>query len=242
MPSPRIGRVSRAKADWIVNAAAYTAVDLAEDEPARAAAINDGAVGIARGRGGSRPQPACCICRRISYSTAQSNRAYLPDDPPQPIERLRCDQARRREKGARRRMRGDRAAHRLGVCRHRKEFRAHHAEAHARAGTSEGGRRSDRHTDLGHRSSRAPSGTCSRCGAPAGIYHWTDLGVASWYDFAVAIQDEALERGLLKRAVPIVPIATAEYPTRARRPAFSVLDTSATRGVSPRRRCIGATT
>ena len=37
--------------------------------------------------------------------------------------------------------------------------------------------------------------------APAGIYHWTDLGVASWYDFAVAIQDEALERGLLKRAV-----------------------------------------
>ena len=37
-------------------------------------------------------------------------------------------------------------------------------------------------------------------GAPAGIYHWTDLGVASWYDFAVAIQDEALARGLLARA------------------------------------------
>ena len=67
--------------------------------------------------------------------------------------------------------------------------------------------------------------------APAGVYHWTDLGVASWYDFAVAIQDEALERGLLKRAVPIVPIATSEYPTRARRPAFSVLDTKATRDV-----------
>ena len=32
---------------------------------------------------------------------------------------------------------------------------------------------------------------------PAGIYHWTDLGVASWYDFAVAIQEEALARGLL---------------------------------------------
>ena len=31
-------------------------------------------------------------------------------------------------------------------------------------------------------------------GAPAGIYHWTDLGVASWYDFAVAIQEEALAR------------------------------------------------
>jgi dTDP-4-dehydrorhamnose reductase len=64
---------------------------------------------------------------------------------------------------------------------------------------------------------------------PAGIYHWTDLGVASWYDFAVAIQDEALARGLLPRAVPIVPIASKEYPTRAIRPAFSVLDTKTTR-------------
>jgi dTDP-4-dehydrorhamnose reductase len=67
--------------------------------------------------------------------------------------------------------------------------------------------------------------------APAGIYHWTDLGVASWYDFAVAIQDEALERGLLTRAVPIEPIGTADYPTPARRPAFSVLDTTATRAL-----------
>jgi dTDP-4-dehydrorhamnose reductase len=53
--------------------------------------------------------------------------------------------------------------------------------------------------------------------------------VASWYDFAVAIQEEALARGLLGRAVPIAAIASAEYPTRARRPAFSVLDSSATR-------------
>ena len=68
-------------------------------------------------------------------------------------------------------------------------------------------------------------------GAPGGIYHWTDLGVASWYDFAVAIQDEALARGLLTRAVPIIPIPTSAYPTRARRPAFSVLDTAATRAL-----------
>jgi dTDP-4-dehydrorhamnose reductase len=67
--------------------------------------------------------------------------------------------------------------------------------------------------------------------APAGIYHWTDLGVASWYDFAVAIQDEALDRGLLPCAASIIPIATSEYPTRARRPAFSVLDTAATRAL-----------
>ena len=68
-------------------------------------------------------------------------------------------------------------------------------------------------------------------GAPAGIYHWTDLGVASWYDFAVAIQEEALARGLLTRAASVVPISTAEYPTRAKRPAFSVLNTDATRAL-----------
>jgi dTDP-4-dehydrorhamnose reductase len=63
------------------------------------------------------------------------------------------------------------------------------------------------------------------------VHHWTDLGVASWYDFAVAIQDEALTRGLLRRAVPITPIPSAAYPTRARLPAFSVLDTETTRAL-----------
>jgi dTDP-4-dehydrorhamnose reductase len=55
--------------------------------------------------------------------------------------------------------------------------------------------------------------------------------VASWYDFAVAIQDEALTRGLLHRAVSVTPIPTAAYPTRAQRPAFSVLETSSTRAL-----------
>ncbi len=57
-----------------------------------------------------------------------------------------------------------------------------------------------------------------------GIYHYTDSGVASWYDFAVAIQEEAIVAGLLATAVPIMPIATADYPTPAARPAYSVLD------------------
>jgi dTDP-4-dehydrorhamnose reductase len=60
----------------------------------------------------------------------------------------------------------------------------------------------------------------------SGIHHWTDAGAASWYDFAVAIQEEALAAGLLARAVPIIPIATRDYPTPARRPAYSVLDKS----------------
>lgn len=61
-----------------------------------------------------------------------------------------------------------------------------------------------------------------------GILHVTDSGVASWYDFAVAIQEEALAQRLIDTPVPITPIATVDYPTPARRPAFSVLDTSAT--------------
>jgi len=63
----------------------------------------------------------------------------------------------------------------------------------------------------------------------AGIHHWCDAGVASWYDFAVAIQEEAMSLNLLERPVPIRPIRTAEYPTPAARPPYSVLDTSLTR-------------
>jgi len=62
-----------------------------------------------------------------------------------------------------------------------------------------------------------------------GIFHHRDAGVASWYDLAVAVQEEALAIGLLQSEVPVLPIATADYPTSARRPAFSVLDDSATR-------------
>jgi len=62
----------------------------------------------------------------------------------------------------------------------------------------------------------------------SGIYHYTDSGAASWYDFAVAIQEEALAVGLLDHAVPVIPIATSAYPTPARRPHYSVLDKSST--------------
>jgi len=58
----------------------------------------------------------------------------------------------------------------------------------------------------------------------SGIYHWSDAGVCSWYDFAVAINEEALALDLLPRPVMIRPIPAAEYPTPAQRPAYSVLD------------------
>ena len=62
----------------------------------------------------------------------------------------------------------------------------------------------------------------------AGIFHWTDGGQTSWYEFAQAIQDDAFDLNLLTKKIPIAPIPTDEYPTPARRPAYSVLDTSST--------------
>ena len=59
-----------------------------------------------------------------------------------------------------------------------------------------------------------------------GIFHWTDNGTITWYQFACAIQAEATKLGLLNRSIPIKPIKTDEYPTSAKRPAYSALDTS----------------
>ncbi len=69
-------------------------------------------------------------------------------------------------------------------------------------------------------------------GGQHGIWHWTDAGVASWYDFAVAVHDEARGLGLLARDTRVVPIRTEDYPTPAARPAFSVLDKTATWAVT----------
>lgn len=59
-----------------------------------------------------------------------------------------------------------------------------------------------------------------------GIYHWSDAGVCSWYDFAQAIGEEARAAGLVHRAATVQPIRTEDYPTPARRPSYSVLDKS----------------
>lgn len=65
-------------------------------------------------------------------------------------------------------------------------------------------------------------------GGLLGTFHWTDAGVASWYDFAVAIAEEGAAVGLVSDAVAVEPIATCDYPTPAKRPAYSVLDTRST--------------
>lgn len=64
-----------------------------------------------------------------------------------------------------------------------------------------------------------------------GIYHWTDGGSCSWYEFACAIYAEGRSLGLLENEVHINPIPGSEYPTPAQRPAYSVLDCRTTEEV-----------
>jgi dTDP-4-dehydrorhamnose reductase len=63
--------------------------------------------------------------------------------------------------------------------------------------------------------------------APSGLWHLTPTGQASWHGFAEAIFEGAVARGLLPRAPRVEAITTAEYPTPAARPAYSVLDCGA---------------
>lgn len=65
----------------------------------------------------------------------------------------------------------------------------------------------------------------------SGTFHHSDDGAVSWHGFAVAIAEEAHALGLLM-CIPLVSaITTADYPTPARRPAFSLLDCSTTRAL-----------
>ena len=61
------------------------------------------------------------------------------------------------------------------------------------------------------------------------VLHWSDAGAASWYDVAVAVGELGLELGLVERMAQVSPITTADYPTPARRPTYSLLECSETR-------------
>jgi dTDP-4-dehydrorhamnose reductase len=216
------------KADWVVNAAAYTAVDRAEDEPQLAAAVNDTAV-AAVADGAARENSRLLHLSTDFVFDGTSGRPYLPADVTNPLSVY--------------------GATKLAGEHHVLSFRSGIVLRTSWVYASVG--KNFVLTMLKLMNERAQvSVVCDQVGSPTwavsvagaiwalieakaegGIYHWTDLGVASWYDFAVAIQEEALERGLLARAAAVLPIPSTAYPARAKRPSFSVLDTTHTRTV-----------
>jgi dTDP-4-dehydrorhamnose reductase len=216
--------VSRLAPDLIINAAAYTAVDHAESETDLAFQVNrDGArhLAVTASRVGAR---------LIQLSTdfvfdGRSSRPYRPDDTPNPLgvygasklagERAVAEAAPDALIIRTAWVYGPTGANFLATMLRLMAAREELTVVSDQIGT--------------------PTSTLTLAAAlwdladkrATGILHFTDAGVASWYDFAQAIAEDAVAAGLLARAPPVRPILTAQYPTPAARPAFSVLDKSA---------------
>ena len=216
--------------DWIVNAAAYTAVDRAESEPGQARAANDtGADNIAR-------LASRLDCRMLQVSTdyvfsGNACKPYQPQDPTAPLGVYGASKLAG-EKAVL-----DNLGHRAVIVRT--------GWLYSPYGTNfllTMLRLMAQRDQLTVVDDQVGTPTSSHSLAQlllhivqqdiaGGIYHWSDAGVASWFDFAVAIQEEALAMGLLGRAIPVLPIPGSRYPTAAKRPHYSVLDKSATEAV-----------
>jgi len=210
--------------DLVLNAAAYTAVDRAEGEPELAHAINAGApeaFSKALGNAGRLVQ----VSTDFVFDGARGQ-AYLPDDTRNPQSVYGASKAAGEDAA------GDKAI----IVRTSWVYEAGGANF-VRTML----RLMRERDELRVVADQIGSPTWARGLATAiwglaakdatGIWHHRDAGIASWYDFAIAIAEEAHAVGLLDRIPAIHPIATSEYPTPARRPAFSVLDVTATREV-----------
>lgn len=214
--------IAGAGADIVFNAAAYTAVDRAESEPDAAERLNGLApplIAEAARRAGAR---------LVHISTdfvfdGKAARPYRPDDAPAPLSVY-----------GRTKLAGESG---LGpdalIVRTAWVYAATGANFVA---TMIRLMRDRERLGVVADQIGTPTSATSLAGAlwalvaagAKGIHHYTDAGVASWYDFAVAIEEEGRAACLLDRPTAVDPIATADYPTAATRPAFAVLDKSAT--------------
>ena len=220
-----------ARADVIVNAAAYTAVDRAEDEPELADRVNHRAVaeiGAWAKRNGGRV---------VHYSTdyvfdGSSKRPYRENDATAPLGAY-----------GRSKLAGEDALRASGA----RHLIVRTAWVYAARGNNFlrtmlrlAGERDELRVVADQTGAPTPASLVADASAAMlrqwlddgenagrdGTYHLVSAGRCSWFEFAEAIVDGAAARGLIERRPRVVPIATAEYPTRARRPAYSVLDTS----------------
>ena len=211
------------RADLIVNAAAYTAVDRAEDEPELADRVNHRALGEIGA------WAAAHGARVVHYSTdyvfdGRATRPYREDDPTAPLGVY-----------GRSKLAGEQALAASGASH--LVFRtawvyAAHGHNFLRTMLRLAGERDELRVvadQVGAPTSAraiatATAAVLSRDAATSGTFHLVAGGRCSWHDFATAIFAGAADRGLIARMPRVVPIATADFPTRARRPAWSVLD------------------
>jgi len=225
--------VEEQRPEWVLNAGAYTAVDQAEQEPALAEAVNaeaPAAFAAALQQTGGR---LLQLSTDFVFSGSQGH-PYGPDQPRHPLGVYGASKARGEEAALQhpqaRLLRTSWVYGPVGKNFCRTMLRLHAAKADAgeplRVVADQVG---------------CPTSTLTLAKAcwraigidanPDGlrVLHWSDAGVASWYDFAVAIGELALARGLIKKVAPIDPITTPEYPLPAPRPSYSLLDCTATR-------------
>jgi len=228
----------------IVNAAAYTAVDQAETDQAAARAINADAPAVIAEE--AKKIDASVVHYSTDYVFDGTKRLpYDENDPPNPVsvygKTKLAGELAIRESGAPHLIfrtawvyatRGRNFLLTiLRLASQREELRIVHDQIGAPTWCREIARAT---TSILDHLSRDGQGASS-FPQVSGTYHMTAGGIASWYEFAQAILAEASKapaslswlasatggRPLLARHV--VPITTAEYPTPARRPAYSVL-------------------
>ena len=218
------GVMDEVRPDAVINAAAYTAVDKAEQERELAQAVN--ATGVAALAECCRALDAYLLHVSTDFVfNGSASRPYSPDSPRDPLRVYGATKAA-----------GERAieaSRDRGWCIIRTAWVY---SSHGNNFVKTMLRLMNDKPALGVVGDQVGTPTWAKglaqvCWAALtsgteGVYHWTDAGVASWYDFAVAIQQLGIEKKLLDTAIPISSIATEAYPTPAVRPAFSVLDKS----------------
>ena len=217
--------------EWVLNAGAYTAVDRAEQEPELAQAVNAGAPAAFAealvATGGRLLQ----VSTDFVFNGAQGS-PYRPDQRRDPLGVYGASKAA-----------GEAAALQLAGARVLRTswvygpvgnnfcltmLRLHRQRPQISVVADQVGCPTSTLT-LAAACWRAIGLGAAADAGQAPILHWSDAGAASWYDFAVAIGELGVAAGLLERAAVVRPITTAEFPTPARRPSYSLLDCSASR-------------
>lgn len=205
--------------DGVIHAAAFTAVDLAEEREADAKRVNEDACRVLAGACAGRSIPIVVIGTDFVFD-GEATRPYREDDPPRPLSaygrtKLAGEIAARRAHpdGARivrtQWLYGPRGKHFpgtiLNLARERRELKVVHDQVGSPTSTLE----------------LAPALWDVLASGAAGIYHAACEGRASWFDLARATLEIA---GV--KDVKVVPCTTSEFPRPAVRPRFSVLDCS----------------